>query len=196
MVTEDRIKSGVLAKVLRVVIESVSGAFFLVYEFILHIYNNLIRNSKIFLVIFAIVGSITGTLYLARTKPELLGIARNQQEVALNEEVGKLIEEVGKIIALPQGETPTVATVTDLEKVKNQAFFANAQNGDKVLIFANAKKAILYRPSEKKIIEVGVVNVQKQPEKEEVSPTPMSTSSPAPSPLPSPTLTPTPSESE
>lgn len=69
--------------------------------------------------------------------------------------------EVGKIIELPEDETPTVATVTDLEKVKEQAFFRNAQNGDKVLIFTNAKKAFLYRPSANMIIEVGVININR-----------------------------------
>jgi hypothetical protein len=49
-----------------------------------------------------------------------------------------------------------------LEKVKDQPFFKNAKNGDKVLIYTNAKKAILYRPGEKRIIEVGAVNINNQ----------------------------------
>ena len=59
---------------------------------------------------------------------------------------------------LPQ-EVPTVATVSDVSKLKNQAFFANAKNGDKVLIYQNAKKAILYRPSSNKIVEFGPINL-------------------------------------
>jgi hypothetical protein len=70
-----------------------------------------------------------------------------------------LITQVGKLVVLPKDEQPTIATVTDLEKLKNQPFFENAQVGDKVLIYANAKKAVLYRPSENKIIELAPLNL-------------------------------------
>lgn len=81
-----------------------------------------------------------------------------------NKEVDKqLLEEVGKLIILPSGEQPTIATVSDLSKLKDKPFFNNAQIGDKVLIYLKAKKAILFRPSEHKIIELaplvdGVLN--------------------------------------
>jgi hypothetical protein len=74
-------------------------------------------------------------------------------------DVQKTIAEVGKVIILPQGEVPTVATVSDISKLKDQQFFSNALNGDRVLIYQNARKAFLYRPSEKKIVEVAPVNV-------------------------------------
>jgi hypothetical protein len=70
-----------------------------------------------------------------------------------------LIEQVGKLMELPLNEEPTIATVSDVEKLKDQPFFTSAQNGDKVLIYQKAKKAILYRPSTKKIVEVGPVNI-------------------------------------
>lgn len=69
-------------------------------------------------------------------------------------EAYELVTKVGKLIELPSGETPTIATVTDVTKVKDQAFFVNAQNGDKLLIYPQAKKAILYRPSTNKVINV------------------------------------------
>lgn len=65
-----------------------------------------------------------------------------------------VVAQVGKLIELPTGEEPTMATVTSVEKLKDQPFFAHAQNGDKALIFSKAGKAILYRPSTDKIIEV------------------------------------------
>lgn len=71
----------------------------------------------------------------------------------------ELIKQVSKLMELPLNETPQIATVSDIEKLKDQPFFANAQNGDKVLIYQNAKKAILYRPETKKIVEVGPVNI-------------------------------------
>jgi flagellar basal body-associated protein FliL len=70
-----------------------------------------------------------------------------------------LIAKVGKLTVLPTNETPTVATVTDITKLKDQAFFTNAQNGDKVLIYTQAKEAYLYRPSTNKIINIAPVNL-------------------------------------
>ena len=75
------------------------------------------------------------------------------------QEVSNLEKMVGKLIDLPQGEDPTIATVSDKDKLSKQPFFAKAENGDKVLIYTKAKKAILYRPSSDKIIEVGPVTI-------------------------------------
>ncbi|KKS95726.1 MAG: hypothetical protein UV73_C0014G0003 [Candidatus Gottesmanbacteria bacterium GW2011_GWA2_43_14] len=66
----------------------------------------------------------------------------------------KIIAKVGSLIELPKGEYPTVATVTDKTKLANLAFFSNAKNGDIVLAYQTAKKAILYDPKINKIIEV------------------------------------------
>lgn len=74
-------------------------------------------------------------------------------------EIEGLSQEIGRIMLLPEGETPTLATVTDKEKLADQPFFQKAENGDKVLIFSASGRAILYRPSEKKIIDVTTVNV-------------------------------------
>jgi hypothetical protein len=80
------------------------------------------------------------------------------------EELNALIEEIGHVYELPTGETPALATVTDAETVKSQPFFGNAQNGDKVLIYTQAQKAILYRPSTKKIINVAPIqNIAAEP---------------------------------
>jgi hypothetical protein len=83
---------------------------------------------------------------------------QNQKNVSPAQQDQKVLEEVGKLIDLPAGETPQIATVTDPEKLKTQEFFQKAKSGDKVLIYANARKAILYDPTAKKIIDVAPVN--------------------------------------
>lgn len=73
------------------------------------------------------------------------------------DEVRDIVEKVSKLILLPQGETPKLATVTDLEKLKGQPFFANAKLGDRVLVYDGAKKAFLYDPKANIIVEVGPI---------------------------------------
>lgn len=108
---------------------------------------------------------ITGlTLLILLTAGGLFLFAKTQSGLPLLnnasspvQQATALIDKVGRHIVLPTGEQPTIATVSDISKLQGQVFFAHAQNGDKMLIFAKAKKAILYRPSIDKIIEVGPV---------------------------------------
>ncbi len=73
-------------------------------------------------------------------------------------ELASLLISISKHFELPSGETPTLATVTDRDKLSGQDFFAASQNGDKVLLYQEAKQAILYRPSTGKIINVAAIN--------------------------------------
>lgn len=72
-------------------------------------------------------------------------------------EASILVEKVGKHMFLPKDENPSVATVTDPEKLRNQNFFSDAKKGDKVLIYSNAKKAILYDPNSDKIVTIAPI---------------------------------------
>jgi len=74
-------------------------------------------------------------------------------------EAQSLAKKVSRFISLPGDESPTIATVSDFEKLKDQPFFQKSQNGDKVLIYTKAKKAYLYRLSTDKLIDVTIVNV-------------------------------------
>lgn len=74
-------------------------------------------------------------------------------------EIKDLTETLGQFMVLPEGETPTLATVTDKTKLADQPFFQRAENGDQMLIYSASGRAILYRPSIEKIIDVTSVNV-------------------------------------
>lgn len=78
---------------------------------------------------------------------------------AAKAQVSDAVTKIGRLVDLPSGETPTLATVADPTKLKDQAFFTNAKVGDQVLIYTQAKKAILYRPSTNKIVEIAPVNI-------------------------------------
>lgn len=86
---------------------------------------------------------------------------RHSAQVADAKEIEELTENIGRFFVLPDGETPTLATVTDKEKLAEQPFFQKAENGDKVLIYSASGRAILYRPSNEKIVDVTSVNINK-----------------------------------
>jgi hypothetical protein len=67
--------------------------------------------------------------------------------IAYQHNLNKMTQQVGKTVALPSDEQPTVATVTDKNILPKEAFFASAQNGDKIFMYKKHKLAVLYRPS-------------------------------------------------
>jgi hypothetical protein len=68
------------------------------------------------------------------------------------------MEALSKIILLPE-ELPSIATVIDTEALNDEPFFQKAENGDKVVIFQNNKRAYLFRPKENRIIDMTVIAV-------------------------------------
>ncbi len=85
---------------------------------------------------------------------------KTDPDAAAREEVNRYVAEVGELYALPANEEPSVATVNDKSKLTDQPFFANAENGDVTLIYAQSKLAILYRPSSKQLVNVSSVTIQ------------------------------------
>ncbi len=116
--------------------------------------------TKVFLLLLAILligGSMTVAFFYYNQYQKTQALLKDPTKA--NQEQNKdLIGRVGKLIDLP-AETPTVATVIDKTKLASQPFFQRAQNQDRVLIFTQAKKAILYRPSSNKIIEVAPITI-------------------------------------
>jgi len=96
-------------------------------------------------------------VFYSQTQIQLKNLKSDSQEV-IKDQTKNTIDKVGKLVALPQGENPTVTTVTDPDKLKNQPFFAQSKKDDKVLIYANAKKAYLYRPGINKVIDIAPIS--------------------------------------
>lgn len=81
-------------------------------------------------------------------------------EALKRREIEKWTGIIGKSIALPQGETPTIATVTNKNKLDDQPFFKQVENGDKILIYPRARQAILYRPSIGKVLDMTGLDIE------------------------------------
>lgn len=104
------------------------------------------------LAVFTIAG-VGGAVYYQQQAKKAEFLLKNPDAVA-KKETQEIVSRVGKLFMLPS-EEPQMATVLDVEKLKDQSFFQQAQNGDKILAYPKAQKAILYRPSTNIIVEVG-----------------------------------------
>jgi len=104
------------------------------------------------IVVVLLAGIVVLCYAYLTTRNQLTKLSSNSQN-----DVQQLTKQIGTYLQLPD-ESPTLATVSDVGKLKSQDFFKNAQNGDKVLIFSKSGRALLYRPSTQKIIEYSKVN--------------------------------------
>lgn len=112
------------------------------------------KYGAVLLIALVIVLALTSAYFYKKSR------SLNTTDQASQAEVKSLIEKVSRILVVPTDETPTVATVSDPEALKDQPFFAGAKKGDKVLIYSNAKKAVLYDPVADKIITVAPLNTE------------------------------------
>lgn len=82
-------------------------------------------------------------------------ISQSQEEKA-KQESQKVINKVSRLMDLPKEEEPVVATVQDKDLlIKEQRFFEGAENGDVLIIYPQAAKAILYSPKRDRLVNVG-----------------------------------------
>ncbi len=94
------------------------------------------------LVIFAVVLIVVaGAIFLLRPGTEPL----------TNDEI---VTQINRELSISGDGNPAVLTVVDDQKVE-QPFLEQAENGDKVVLYYKAKKAVLFRPSENRIVHQG-----------------------------------------
>lgn len=92
-----------------------------------------------------------------RSEREIERLSQKPTAEKMSEDTAVLLGKVKKHMVLPE-ENPTIATITDAENlIQQQPFYAGSQNGDKLLIFPNAKKAIIYSEARDKLINVGPI---------------------------------------
>lgn len=72
----------------------------------------------------------------------------------------RVIGRIASLYTLPKDEKPEIAVVKDKEALRQNPFFEQAENNDYVVVFREAKVALLYRPSENRLVKVGPLNLQ------------------------------------
>jgi len=117
------------------------------------------KNVTVWIALGLVILVLVGTSYYFFNQYKKTQLLLNNPTMAAKEEVKKITDQLSKLMVLPTKEEPIVVTVLDKNKLKDQDFFKNSQNGDKVIVFSVSKQAILYRPSINKIIQVAPLNL-------------------------------------
>jgi hypothetical protein len=89
----------------------------------------------------------------------VMRMTKDDPQEAARKEAEEVVAAVSKLMVLPADEEPIIATVADPAQLMDQPFFKNASKGDKVLIYNNAKKAILYSPEQNLVVDVAPLSV-------------------------------------
>lgn len=115
------------------------------------------RSKWVYVVIILVASSllaIIGILMYDRRQLQSKVSEQSQTQPVMSE-ADDLNSAVRGLIELPTIETPTVGTVADIEKLKQQSpGFEYAKTGDKLLIYTNAQRIVVYRPESNKIVSI------------------------------------------
>lgn len=140
----------------------------------------------IVIVVLALGIGVSLKLYFdAQSKLKVLG-ETSASAGDLAKEASIVIEKVRKHMVLPD-EEPKVLSIANVDLLKKeQPFFQQAKNGDKLIVFS--QKVILYSPSTDRIVDVAQIRMPAPTTAVSVMPTR------PPTPIPLPTETPKPTE--
>lgn len=107
-------------------------------------------------VVIALLAAAAGFFFY-----QYMNLKQNPNAVS-QETTKRIVQKVSQLYALPKDEEPTIAEVKDKDKLKEQAFFKDASNGDYILIYTKTKIALLYREKENKLMNVGPIAISDQ----------------------------------
>ncbi|MFA5211147.1 MAG: hypothetical protein WC414_01415 [Patescibacteria group bacterium] len=80
---------------------------------------------------------------------------KEQIENENKEESDDVLKKISKLFDAPE-EVPIISRISDINQpALKQAFFAGAENGDYLLIYKEAGKAVLYSAKKNKILNMG-----------------------------------------
>ncbi len=127
----------------------------------LHLTHAAKKHLLRFVLFFSIVGFVGGSGYAAYYfYSQYQKVVQNPQLLS-EKETDSLLAQVGKLMYLSETEKPTIFSIVDKEKLnKDQPFLAKAENGDRIIVYIQDRKAILFRPALNKIVDVAPVNFQ------------------------------------
>lgn len=122
------------------------------------------RKGGKFSLLLLIAVIVLGVLYynqhqeLVRLKDPVL-----QTEYA-QKQVQKVIDDMKKYVVIPAEEELKLLGIINNAEIlkKDQAFYTNVENGDYVFLFSKTARALIWRPSDNKVVNFGVADMQQQ----------------------------------
>lgn len=116
------------------------------------------RLPKIKVALGVVMVLLLGYYMLSDSKTTVTNTAAGESTEQAAADLAEVVASVGRHMSLPGDDEPVLAEVTDADALKaQQAFFADAVNGDKLLLFPKSLKAIIYSPSRDLIINAGPI---------------------------------------
>lgn len=113
------------------------------------------RNNLVIGIVVAVVVAVLVALGVSL----FMGGGSEDGELS-DAEIQRLLGQVSSHMILPEGEEPAIATIVDAAAlIAEQPFYNGAQDGDRVLIYPQAQRAIIYSPSRDIIVNVGPIVV-------------------------------------
>lgn len=114
------------------------------------------KQKKITKTIILLLSYVIVAVVVWKLSTNMQATPEYQQEQA-QKQITMIVEKVGKLIVLPADEVPQVAVIQDVDALKkSQDFFVDAQNGDKILVYVKARKAIIYREDTNKVVNIAL----------------------------------------
>lgn len=107
------------------------------------------RQELLTFLAFALLGMGIG-LYLGKN---MTLFYQYRLKAKMSQDDAACLQQLAQIMVLPE-ENPVMSQIVDVSTLKDKPFFAQAQNGDKIVLYQQAQKAILYRPATRQVVEV------------------------------------------
>ncbi len=121
--------------------------------------KNFFTKNIIYKLVFILIGVVIGVAIAHSYFPssgDATGLAANTNDAQV---IQKTIDDLSKLMILPKDESPVVATINDASKlIAQQPFYADAINGDIIIVYQKSLKAIIYSPSRNIIVNVGFIS--------------------------------------
>lgn len=103
------------------------------------------QKTIVALSVLLVLTASAGTLFFIKYRQ-----AKNDNPVNRQEQ---LTRQLGEVMEIPD-ETPVISTVLDKSKLANDTLEARARNGDVLFIFSKSKRLVLYRSTDKKVVDI------------------------------------------